>query len=62
MEFTLPTMTCSHCVQSVTRAIEALDAGATVHADVATHRVQVDTVAEPDAVRAALVAAGYTPD
>lgn len=61
IEMTLPTMTCGHCVKSVTAAVQALDPQAQVQCDLPTHRVQVQSVAEPAAVRAAVVAAGYEP-
>jgi copper chaperone len=61
MEFTLPTMTCGHCVRTVTEAIQKLDPNATVTIDLPTRRVQVVTVENHSTVRAALAEAGYEP-
>lgn len=61
IEMTLPTMTCGHCVKSVTAAVQALDPQAQVQCDLPSHRVTVQTAAEPAAVRAAVVAAGFEP-
>ncbi len=59
IELTLPTMTCGHCVKSVTAAAQRLDPQAQVQADLATHRVQVQTVAPREALVKALSEEGY---
>ncbi|MFY7939304.1 MAG: heavy-metal-associated domain-containing protein [Burkholderiaceae bacterium] len=61
MEFTLPTMTCGHCVRTVTEAIQQLDPNAKVTVDLPTHRVQVVTVESQATVGAVLAEAGYEP-
>ncbi len=61
MEFTLPTMTCGHCVRTVTEAIHQLDANAKVMADVPNHKLEVVTAESAEAVRAVLVEVGYAP-
>ena len=58
-ELTLPAMTCGHCVKTVTTTVQRLDAQASVSADLATHRVRVETTAAQDAVVKALAAEGY---
>ena len=60
--FEVQDMTCGHCVGSITKAVRAIDQGAQVTADLATHRVQIEPIASDrtqlsDAIRAA----GYTP-
>jgi copper chaperone len=59
LELTLPDMTCGHCVKTVTQAALRLDPAARVQTDLATHRVTIDSSAAPQAIEAALAAAGY---
>jgi len=59
IELTVPDMTCGHCVQTITQAVQAAAPGAQVQADLATHRVRVDGATQADAVRAAIREAGY---
>ena len=47
MTFTLPDMSCGHCVATVTKAVKALDSGAEVKADLASKTVTVETTADP---------------
>jgi copper chaperone len=60
--FEVKDMTCGHCVSSITKAVRAIDQGAQVTADLATHRVRIepsgsDSIQLSDAIREA----GYTP-
>lgn len=59
-EFTIPDMACSACSDTITKAIQAVDAGATVQTDVKTKRVNVDTEAAEADIRRAIADAGYT--
>lgn len=59
MTFTLPDMTCGHCVATVTKAIKTLDSKADVKADLARKTVSVETSAPAGAVAKALEDAGY---
>ena len=59
IELTLPDMTCGHCVKTVTRTVQQLDAAATVEADLPTHRVKIATSQPAEAVKAALAEEGY---
>lgn len=61
IEFTVPSMTCGHCVGVVTNAIEQVDARARVEISLPTRRVLVETQASPQALRDALTGAGYPP-
>lgn len=59
MELTVNSMSCGHCVQSITKAIQALDPKAVVSADLETHKVSVQTQLTETAVRAALSDIGF---
>ena len=61
LEFSIPNMTCGHCVKSVTEAVKAAARAARVDIDLPTHRVQVQTSVPRDAVVARLADAGYAP-
>jgi copper chaperone len=62
IEMTLPTMTCAHCVATVTRTVQRVDPGATLVADLATHRVRIDSGHDRQLFAAALADEGYTPE
>ncbi len=62
MEFTIPSMTCGHCVGVVTKAIERIDARARVDIALSTHQVRVETKVDPQSIRRALTEAGYPPE
>ncbi len=59
MTFTLPDMSCGHCVATVTKAIKTLDPTAEVKADIAAKTVSVETSAPAGAVAKAMEDAGY---
>ncbi|MDP1693173.1 MAG: heavy-metal-associated domain-containing protein [Burkholderiaceae bacterium] len=59
IELTLPTMTCGHCVKTVTAALQRLDAQARIAADLATRQLRVDTSAARETVLKALADEGY---
>jgi len=59
--FEIPTMSCGHCVRTITEAVRAVDPAADVKADLPTHRVEVQTKAPREALVARLVEAGYAP-
>lgn len=61
MIFEVKDMTCGHCVKAITQAVTELDAQASVHCDLASHRVSVDTEKSPEAVAEAIAEAGYSP-
>lgn len=61
IELTLPSMTCGHCVKTVTAAAQRLDPAARVEADLASHRVTVQTSAPREALVKALADEGYPP-
>jgi copper chaperone len=61
IEFTLPTMTCGHCVRTVTDTVQRLDAQAQVQIDLPTHRLRIDSTLPPAPFVAALTEEGYAP-
>lgn len=62
ISFSVNDMTCGHCVSTITKAVMAVDKGAKVQIDLATHRVQVEpTSADAEQLADAIKEAGYTP-
>ncbi|WP_107981306.1 heavy-metal-associated domain-containing protein [Pseudoduganella sp. UC29_71] len=52
-------MSCGHCVASVTKAVKALDAQASVEVDLASKQVKVQSGVPLEAVTAAIADAGF---
>ena len=61
MQLLIENMTCGGCARSVTKAIELVDPQASVQADPASLRVQVQTSASEAQIVAALTDAGFPP-
>jgi copper chaperone len=59
IELILPTMTCGHCVKSVTATVQQVDAAATVRIDLPTHKVEIHSTLPREAFQAALAEDGY---
>jgi copper chaperone len=59
--FTLPDMSCGHCVAAITEALKAADAQARVEIDLETRTAQVDSALPREALATVLIEAGYTP-
>lgn len=59
IELLVPDMTCGHCVATITKAVQAIAPQATVSTDLAAHRVSVEGANDVEAVRRAIVEAGY---
>lgn len=59
IELTLPTMTCGHCVKTVTQTVQRVDAAARVEIELPEHRVRIDSKVAADAFKKALEAEGY---
>lgn len=57
--FSVPDMSCGHCVATVTKAIKTLDSAAEVQVELAGKTVTVQTSAPAPAVAKALEDAGY---
>ncbi len=60
LELTVPNMACSACSETITQAVKAIDAIATVHADPKTKLVKVETQASESVIKQAITDAGYT--
>jgi Cu+-exporting ATPase len=52
-------MSCAHCTGRVTKAVQAIDQGATVDIDLATKRVTIDSSASVEVLADAIDEAGY---
>lgn len=61
IELTLPTMTCGHCVKTVTETVHRVDAGARLVIDLPTHQVRIESPQPAQAFVAALAEEGYAP-
>jgi copper chaperone len=59
IELTLPSMTCGHCVRTVTDTVHQVDSQAAVDIDLASHRVRIESQHAPDEFRKALAEEGY---
>jgi len=59
--FTLPDMSCGHCVAAITEALKAADAQAGITIDRETRTAQVDSTLPREALAAVLTEAGYPP-
>lgn len=60
IQLTVPNMACSACSDTITKAVKALDPGATVQADTKTKQVMIATQASETAIKQAITNAGYT--
>ena len=60
-EFQINDMTCSHCISTITKAVQLLDRAARVDVDLAAKRVRVESPVGPAKLAAAIRGAGFTP-
>jgi copper chaperone len=61
IELTLPTMTCGHCVKTVTETVQRIDAGAGLQIDLPTHKVRIESALPAETFAEALAEEGYAP-
>jgi copper chaperone len=61
IELTLPTMTCGHCVRTVTETVRKLDPAAKLNIDLPSHKVQIESDRPAVEFRSALAEEGYAP-
>lgn len=61
IEFTVPSMTCGHCVKTVTQTVQQVDAQATLQIDLPEHRVRIGSTLPAQLFAAALAEQGYAP-
>ena len=59
MELKVQDMSCGHCVNSVTKAVQGIDPEAKVDVDLDAGRVSIASAADPATVRSAIEEAGY---
>jgi copper chaperone len=59
IELTLPTMTCGHCVKTVTATVQQVDAQAKLQIDLPTHHVQIESTRPAADFERALADEGY---
>lgn len=59
IELILPTMTCGHCVKTVTATVQQVDAAAKLQIDLPTHHVRIDSTCPAAAFEKALAEEGY---
>ncbi|MCE4557293.1 heavy-metal-associated domain-containing protein [Roseateles cellulosilyticus] len=60
-KFTLPDMSCGHCVAAITEALKDADPHARVEIDLPTKTAQVDSAQARDSLAHVLAEAGYPP-
>jgi copper chaperone len=61
IEFTLPDMTCGHCVRAVTDTVARVDPAATLSVDLPSHRVSISSSQAAQRFAEALAEEGYRP-
>jgi len=59
MEFIVPEMSCGHCTSAIEKAIQAVDPGAKVDCDLASHRVTVASALSSVDLGTVIKNAGY---
>jgi copper chaperone len=58
-ELKVENMSCGHCVNAVTKAVQAVDPAAQVQVDLAGKKVSVESGAQLAQIRSAIEEAGY---
>jgi copper chaperone len=61
IELTLPTMTCGHCVRTVTETVQRVDAEAKLQIDLPSHKVRIESQQPAETFTSALSEEGYAP-
>jgi copper chaperone len=61
IELNLPTMTCGHCVRTVSETVQGVDAAARVNVDLATKTVRIESSHARQEFERALSEQGYAP-
>lgn len=59
LELKVEGMSCGHCVQSVTKAVQGVHPAAKVVVDLQSQRVTIESDAEASSITAAIEEAGY---
>ena len=61
VEFSVPAMSCGHCVGVITQTLKQVDPQARVEVDLGGKTVKVESSRDRDAFAGALTEAGYPP-
>lgn len=61
IEFTIPDMTCGHCVGAISEALTAVDENCEIEFDLLNHQITVNSNRTPQQLINALTDAGYPP-
>ena len=61
IEMTIPSMTCDHCVRTVTRTVQEADPAAKVEIDLPLHRLRITSNLASGDFASALAEEGYEP-
>lgn len=59
IELTVPTIVCEACAEAVTKAVQGVDAQATVQVDVPSKKVTIASALAEEQLRAAIASAGH---
>jgi copper chaperone len=59
-QLTIPDMACNACVTNITKAVQSLDAQATLAADLTSKQVSIDTTQSRESIAQAITRAGYS--
>lgn len=59
--FTVPSMSCGHCISAITQALKAANPQVQVHVDLSRKQVQVQGSADRQRLAQVLTEAGYPP-
>jgi len=59
LQLKVPKIACSACIDTITKAVTAIDPTAKVKADTKTKMVSVETQTSETAIKEAIAAAGY---
>lgn len=59
LHLTVPSMACSACVETITKAVHIIDDDAKITADPKTKQVEIETIQAESLVRDAIAKAGY---
>lgn len=59
MKYSVPEMSCGHCVAAIEKAVRAVAPAASVACDLPSRTVEIGGAAEASAIEAAIRGAGY---
>jgi copper chaperone len=62
LKLTIPSMTCNHCIRTISTAVARIDADAKLAFDLAKHQVEIETSAPEGEIIQAIKSTGYSID